>query len=40
MHIFPISEEREKVSIKDEYIPRFEGNNRYFTILLMPTWIM
>ena len=31
MHIFPISEERKKVTIKNWYIPRFEGYSRYFT---------
>ena len=31
MHISPISEEREKITIRNGYIPRFEGYSRYFT---------
>ena len=31
MHISPISEEREKGTIQNGYIPHFEGYSRYFT---------
>ena len=31
MHISPISEERENIPIKNEYIPHFKGYSQYFT---------